>query len=164
MAKKPKKTFNLNKLARKLGPDIITHGLNIMGARLNKSIQENLNAGVDINGKRFDRLKDSTVDLGGSKPLRRTGNMSKTKLTKATRVNPVYSIEMRGFAGSKDDQGRKRNKGARAKYGALHNEGYTTSPKSMIPGKEVHARKWFGITKYMKPNVKNLKKRYMILN
>ena len=153
-----KKTFSLKKLAATLGPDIITHSLNIMGKRLNKSIQENLDNGIDINGKRFESLSETTKELGGNKPLRRTGNMGKTKLTKATRANPVYTIEMRGFPGPEDDQGRKRKKGARQKYGAFHNQGYTTSDKSMIPGKEVPARKWFGITKQMQVGGEEFKK------
>ena len=38
-----------------------------------------------------------------------------------------------------------KNKGVA--YGALHNEGFKTASKSMIPDKQVPAREWFGITK-----------------
>lgn len=160
MPKKPRKTFDLNKLANKLGDDIIFRGLNVMGARLNKSIQDNLDNGIDVNGKPFEQLKDVTKQFGGSQPLRRSKKMSKTKLTKATKSDPSYKIEMKGFAGSSDDQGRKRKKGARTLYGALHNQenGYTTSSKSMIPNRKVPQRKWFGITKDMKPGGSNYEK------
>ncbi len=160
MPKKSRKTFDLNHLAKKLGKDIVIDGLNVMGKRLNKSIQDNLESGIDVNGKPFKKLKDVTKELGGSQPLRRTKKMGKTRLTQATINDPVYTIEMRGFAGSSDDQGRKRKKGARTLYGALHNQdgGYVTSPKSMIPNKKVPQRKWFGITKEMQPNGKEFKK------
>ena len=114
-------------------------------ANINKTIQQGIESGKDINGDKFEELKDSTEQIGINtknpikQPLIRTGNMRKTRLFKATTGNLVARIEMVG----------KSKKGAI--YGQYHNKGFTTSPNSAVPNKKVEKREWFGITKEMKP-------------
>ena len=146
-----KKNFNFRKLANKL-PDIIEDNLNILGAHINRAIQDGIDNGKDIEGHSFESLStESTTKIrSGSSPLLDSGTLRKTKLTKATKANPVFLIEMVGK--SKATLPRLKGKKVKRKspgkiYGAFHNQkgGYTTSPKSAIPNKFVPQRKWFGI-------------------
>ena len=43
-------------------------------------------------------------------------------------------------------------------WGVYHNEGFTTASDSMIPGKKVPKREWFGITEEMKKGGKQYEK------
>jgi hypothetical protein len=43
-------------------------------------------------------------------------------------------------------------------WGVYHNEGFTTGGNSMIPGKKVPKREWFGITKEMEKGGKQYEK------
>jgi hypothetical protein len=132
-----KSTMDYNKLAARLATNIVL-GINELGKTVNKTIMQNLDAGVDIKGKSFEKLKDSTVEIRerngwGSKPLQITGTLRERQESPATPVNPVFKIEMTG-----------KGRGG-FPYGGLHNQGYTTDAKSAIPGKKVPARKWFGV-------------------
>ena len=149
-----KKNFSFKKLARKL-PDIIQDNLNILGAHVNRAIQDGIDSGKDIDGKSFSSLKKSTKELrNGSTPLKRSGTLRKTKLIKATEKNQVFIIKMNGKSKKTLPTmgGRKvKRRGAGKFYGAFHNEGYTTHSDSAIPNKDVPARKWFGIPKTAMP-------------
>ena len=121
-------------------------------ANINKTIQQGIESGKDINGDKFEELKDSTEQIGINtknpikQPLIRTGNMRKTRLFKATTGNLVARIEMVG----------KSKKGAI--YGQYHNKGFTTSPDSAVPNKKVPKREWFGIPKDFRDGGKDYKK------
>ena len=141
-----KKTFNFRKLANKLD-GIIVNDLNVLGNRVNKAIQDGIDKGKDINDKSFKPLEPVTKALGGKRPLKRTGNMRKTKKTPATRSKHRFIIEMTG----------KSKKGAY--YGAYHNTGFTqTNPKQWFHGSKVPKREWFGIPKSMFPGESEYKK------
>ena len=146
-----KKTFSFKKLANKLD-NIIIADLNVVGNRINKAIQDGIDSGKDIDGKNFVPLEQVTKDLGGKKPLNRTGNMRKTKKIPATKAKKRFIIAMAG----------KSKKGAY--YGAYHNTGFTqTNPKqwfygSRVPGKSPYKREWFGIPKTMFPGEKEYNK------
>ena len=142
------------KLSKKL-PDIITDNLNILGAHINRAIQDGIDSGKDIEGNNFKKLKSSTKELReGSTPLKMRGHLRRTKLIKATEKNPVFIIKMNGKSQATLPtlRGKKvKRKKSGQFYGAFHQEGYTTSSKSAIPGKRVPARKWFGIPKSALP-------------
>ena len=139
-------TFNFKKLANKLNK-IISDDLNVTGGKINEIIQKGIDTGTDIKGKSFKRLEPITVELGGKKPLNRTGNMRKTKKIPATPNNHRFIIEMVG----------KSKKGAY--YGAYHNTGFTqTNPKQWFHPAEVEKREWFGIPKSMYPGEPEYKK------
>ena len=140
-----KKTFSFKKLADKID-DIIVKDINALGNHINKTIQEGIDSGKDINGNSFEPLHDSTKAFGGKKPLDRTGNMRKTKPTKATKSKLQYIIDMVG----KSKKGRH--------YGAYHNTGFTIVKNKFTErympeaiGVQVKPREWFGIPKSMTP-------------
>ena len=134
-----KSTFNFKKFANKLD-SIIVADLNTVGNHINKAIQDGIDSGKDIHGNNFVPLEPITIELGGKKPLNRTGNMRKTKKIPATRSKKQFTIEMAG----------KSKKGAY--YGAYHNTGFTqTNPKQWFHGAKVPKREWFGIPKSMFP-------------
>lgn len=136
------KKFN-KALARKLNT-IIADGLNMMAERLNKTIQEGIDKGVDIKGKAFKPLGPAVTSVRGSgaKILDDEGRMRKTKIIKATPENTVARIRMAG----------RMSKG---KYvGAMHNKGYTVSA-GRFKGSIVPKRNWFGMTDSMKPGGKD---------
>ena len=147
MGKVVKTTFSLAKLARKLDADVAM-GLNMMIKRLNVEIQRNTEAGIDVKGKSFKTLSNSTQKqrdnkwgyykkAGGGGTLNWSGNMKKTKvnLSKPGPM-PTASIVMTG----KVKKGKSKGK----HYGVYHNEG----------GKNLPKRKWFGMTKSMEPGGK----------
>ena len=143
---KTKKNYSFGALQKKLSGIVITT-LNSLANNLNADIQKGIDSGRDINGKPFKAFKQSTVDIrlmrrDGLIPLfrkgtgkkRPRGQLRKTKITRPTSSKLSFEINMAG-----------KNKGVA--YGALHNEGFKTASKSMIPNKQVPAREWFGITK-----------------
>ena len=147
-----KKSFSNRKLAGILD-DMMAERLNIMGKNVLDGIHNNLDMGLDINDNRIEPLAPSTLANRqakgqGTKPLAITGNMRKTKLTRASRNNQVYTIELIG-----------KSKRTGKIYGAFHNEGYRNGPSpSWFPGAKVPKRKWFGITKEMRPGGSDYKK------
>tara|TARA_R100000005_G_C4989311_1_gene197020 strand:- start:732 stop:1247 length:516 start_codon:yes stop_codon:yes gene_type:complete len=148
---KVKKTYDLNKLSRKLASNITT-GINQLGKSINKEIGVNLRKEIDIDEKPFEPLKDSTLEIKqrrgfGDNILKESGKMENRKLTQAAPTNPVLTIEM-------THKGRKG-----VMYGGLHHTGYTTSKKSAIRGEfDVPARKWFGVPKSCRPGGPEWKK------
>ena len=143
-----KSTYSFSKLEKKLN-GIALEALNTLANGLNADIQKGIEESRDIDGKSFDSMRDSTVKIrerrgDGMRVLERTktntykgvykGKLRKTYIEPPTPSNLSFEIQMTG-------------KWKGTTYGVLHNEGFTTSPKSMIPGKRVPARKWFGITK-----------------
>ncbi len=140
-----KKTFSFGKLAKKLD-NIIVADVNALGNAINKAIQDGIDSGKDINGQPFAPLEPITKELGGTKPLNRTGNMRKTKKTPATIAKKQFVIEMVGK--SKKGKGRQHRV-----YGAFHNTGFKqTNKKQWFYGSKVPKREWFGITKKSEKN------------
>ena len=135
------KKFN-KALARKLNT-IIADGLNMMAVRLNKTIQQGIDKGVDIKGKAFEPLGPAVRSVRGSgaKILDDTGRMRGTKIIKATEENIVAKIAMTGKKAGKF-------------YGAMHNKGYTVKA-GKFKGSTVPKRNWFGMTDSMKPGGKD---------
>ena len=134
-----KASFSFKKLANKL-ESILVNDLNVVGSRTNKAIQDGIDQGKDINGNSFKPLEPITIELGGKKPLNRTGNMRKTKKIPARKGNHQFVIEMAG----KSRQG--------AYYGAYHNTGFVqTNEKQWFHGSKVEKREWFGVPKSMFP-------------
>ena len=128
-----KKTFSFKKLADKID-DIIVKDINTLGNHINKTIQEGIDRGKDINDASFKPLEPVTIALGGKKPLDRTGKMKKTSTIKAKPKKPQYIIKMK------------------TKYGAYHNTGFTQTNKNQwFHGSKVPQREWFGIPKSMTP-------------
>ena len=138
-------SFDTKRLANHLD-SILVHHLNRMGRTLNDEIQNGLDIGLDIDGKRIEKLSRSTMKIrlrekSGVKPLVKPGTMRKTKLELATKSNLKFIIRMVG-----------KSKRTGKHYGAFHNQGYRNAgPPSWFPGAKVPKRKWFGITKSMKP-------------
>ena len=157
------KNFELAKIVRK-APHLISSIQNTMINHVNKSIQDNLDAGKDYKGENFDSLStESTTKIKGhSTPLKDRGmrplanSLRSTKIKRATKDDLVSRINMVGKAGNQSNvTGRNgktysvKRKKAAYKIGAIHNVGYTTASTSMIPNKTVPARKWFGIPPQM---------------
>ena len=140
---KTKRNFSFKKSAALIN-GIIANSLTTMARYQNESIERGIDRKTDINDKPFERLsKDSTLPIRnqrghGFTPL---DTMRKTRkslraiqMVPAKPSNLVSKIKMLN------------------KHGVYHNEGFTTGAKSMIPGKDVPQRNWFGISKEMKPN------------
>ena len=141
---KTKKNYSFGALQKKLSGIVITT-LNSLANNLNADIQTGIETGRDINGKPFKALEDSTVKIRNMRGDGQTilyrqsagkGKLKRTRIIRPTSSKLSFEIQMRGFRG-------------KTAYGALHNadEGFKTSPKSMIPNKQVPSRQWFGITK-----------------
>ena len=141
---KTKKNYSFGALQKKLS-GIMISTLNSLANNLNADIQTGIETGRDINGKPFKALEDSTVKIRNMRGDGQTilyrqsagkGKLKRTRIIRPTSSKLSFEIQMRGFRG-------------KTAYGALHNadEGFKTSPKSMIPNKQVPSRQWFGITK-----------------
>ncbi len=137
MVKGAKRNYNVKKLGDSVIDSFIL-AYRPMVNELNRQIFETTEKSIDIHGKKFVPLKDSTTSIRKKRgqpkqpPLKITGKMRGTKVIQATKTKPSFEIVMTGQA-----------KGVH--YGVLHNEGFTTG--GMIPGKKVPARNWFGIPK-----------------
>ena len=146
---KVKKNFSFKRAAFLINKNI-ADSLNLMAVYQNEAIQRGIANKTDINGKRFDPLEESTLQIRnkrkqGFTPLdrmkvERSKKLRNTKIEKATQSKLISKVKMM------------------TDYGVFHNEGFTTSSNSMIPNKKVPQRKWFGITKEMQPNGKEFKK------
>ena len=117
----------------------------------NESIQRGIDTQTDIKGAKFAKLStDSTLPIRnrrghGFTPLdtmkgARQKKLRNTKITPAKPGSLVSQVLML------------------TEHGVYHNEGFTTAANSMIPGKKVPKREWFGITKEMKKNGAQYKK------
>lgn len=141
MSKRVKTTFDLGKLAGKADA-LIVKTLNHVGVAVNKAIQDNIDAGIDLDGSPFESLSPSTERQrstktgyykkpGGGGILNWQGSVNSRKALRETRLKKAkkgklnYTITMFN------------------KHGAYHNEGGGKLPK----------RKWFGIPKSAKGNV-----------
>ena len=139
---KTKKNYSFGALQNKLS-GIVISTLNSLANNLNADIQKGIETGRDINGKAFKSFKDSTVKIRNMRGDGQTilfregagkGKLKRTRIIRPTTSKLSFEIQMRGFRG-------------KTAYGALHNEGFNTAAKSMIPNQQVPAREWFGITK-----------------
>ena len=88
-------TFDFNKLKDQINT-IMKDQLNVLGNGINKSIQDGIDAGKDIEGNNFEPLHDITTMTGGAKILERTGTMKKTNKDPATEGNLAFEITMTG--------------------------------------------------------------------
>ena len=140
---KTKRNFSFKKSAALIN-GIIANSLTTMARYQTEAIERGIDRKTDINDKPFEKLStDSTLPIRnqrghGVTPL---DTMRKTRkslraiqMIPAKPSNLVSKIKMLN------------------KHGVYHNEGFTTGAKSMIPGKDVPQRNWFGISKEMKPN------------
>ena len=140
---KTKRNFSFKKSAALIN-GIIANSLTTMARYQTEAIERGIDRKTDINDKPFEKLStDSTLPIRnqrghGFTPL---DTMRKTRkslraiqMIPAKPSNLVSKIKMLN------------------KHGVYHNEGFTTGAKSMIPGKDVPQRNWFGISKEMKPN------------
>ena len=142
---KSKRNFSFKKSAALIN-GIIANSLTAMARYQTESIERGIDRKTDINDKPFEKLStDSTLPIRnqrghGFTPL---DTMRKTRkslraiqMVPAKPSNLVSKIKMLN------------------KHGVYHNQtgGFTTGDKSMIPGKPVPQRNWFGISKEMKPN------------
>ena len=142
-----RRTYSFKKLQRKF-PKMVSDSINVIGSRLVKAIQDGIDKGVDVNGKKFEPLSENTKTLGGKKPLKRSGKMQKGIKKIPSNPNTLkFIIEM--SAQSRGDI-----------YGAFHNQGYTNSfkKKQWFKGATIPKREWFGIPHSMKPGGSELKK------
>ena len=148
------KQNKIHKLANSL-PNTTVFILNQLGNRINKSIQDGIDKGTDIKDKPFKPLSKKTsipqrrLANRGTKPLKITGNMRKTKKIPATKSKLVFIIKM--------NAGKGKNT-RKVQYGAYHNEGYTNKASSRYPGTKVPKRLWFGINKKFKPGKAEMNK------
>ena len=138
---KIKRTFDFRKLERRF-PEIIADLLNTKAKFINDDIQNGIDLQVDIHGKPYAKMADSTRERKaqqgrGAKLLDDTGEMRKTEIDEAGPFKPTVKITAVG----KNEKGEI--------YGAAHNEG--------IPGK-LPKREWFGIPKESLPGGKDWKK------
>tara|TARA_R100001594_G_scaffold74932_1_gene109687 strand:- start:350 stop:844 length:495 start_codon:yes stop_codon:yes gene_type:complete len=115
-----------------------------------EAIQRGIADQVDIKGKKFAPLSnESTLPIRNKRgqgflPLDRMKGARQKKLRNIKMIpakpnNLVSQVQML------------------AEHGVYHNEGFTTSSNSMIPGKKVPKREWFGITKDMQKSGKQYK-------
>ena len=142
---KSKRNFSFKKSAALIS-GIIADSLTTMARYQNESIQRGIDTKTDIKGDPFKKLSDeSTLPIRnrrghGFTPLDTMQKTRKslriTKMIPAKPANLVAKINMVN------------------KHGIHHNQkgGFKTGDKSMIPGKDVPQRNWFGISKEMKPN------------
>ena len=145
---------NRNYSFKKAGGQIektIAAMLTLMARYQNESIQRGIDTQTDIKGAKFAKLSTiSTLPIRnrrghGFTPLdtikgARQKKLRNTKITPAKPGSLVSKVLML------------------TEHGVYHNEGFTTSSGSMIPGKKVPKREWFGIAKDMKKNGSQYKK------
>ena len=111
--------IDFNKLANNISKNL-SDGTNRIARSAAKGATEKIESGT------VRKLEDSTLSIRkrrqitGSKPLYETGNLHRS--IKQIKINDTESaVEMLG-------------------YGMLHHKGFTTPPKSLIPGKNVEPR------------------------
>ena len=149
---KTKRNYSFVKASALLS-GIIADVLTDMIKYQNSAIQDGIKTSTDIKGSPFKRLKE-----GSTLPIRNRRGHGFT---------PLFTMKKGGFGVSGGDvqtgkslratrifKANRNNLVAKLKmlnkHGVYHNEGYTTASGSMIPGKKVPRREWFGISKEMK--------------
>ena len=146
---KTRRNYSFAKASRLINK-IIAENLNMMANYQNEAIQAGIYNKRDINGKSYVPLsEDSTLPIRNARkqgftPLdrmkgARQKKLRNTKILRATQNKLVSKIKMM------------------TAYGVFHNQGFTTSPKSMIPSQKVPARNWFGISTEMRPKGRKYK-------
>ena len=144
------RNYSFEKAANKL-VDIIAETLTTMARYQNESIQRGIDTQTDIKGAKYAKLSTtSTLPIRnkrgqGFTPLDTMKTGSKKKL-RNTKMVPTERSTMTSKVLMLTE------------YGTYHNEGFTTGSNSMIPGKKVPKREWFGITKEMKKGGKQYEK------
>ena len=139
---KSKRNYSFEKLASAVS-EIVAESLTDMAKYQNEAIQAGIDNSRDIEGKAFTKLSEaSTLPIRnkrkqGFTPLD-TMKMGRRKKLRGLKVIPATTSDLVGRVQMT------------AEWGVYHNEGFTTGSKSMIPGKKVPARNWFGITKDMR--------------
>lgn len=144
------RNYSFGKAANKL-MDIIAETLTDMARYQNESIQRGIDTQTDIKGTKYAKLStESTLPIRnkrgqGFTPLdrmkgERQKKLRNTKMVPAERSTMTSKVLML------------------TEWGVYHNEGFTTGGNSMIPGKKVPKREWFGITKEMEKGGKQYEK------
>ncbi|QDP46272.1 MAG: hypothetical protein Unbinned3556contig1001_43 [Prokaryotic dsDNA virus sp.] len=138
---KVKKNFSFKRAAFFINKNI-ADSLNLMAVFQNEAIQRGIANKTDINGKRFEPLKESTLEIRnkrkqGFTPLdrmkgERAKKLRNTKIEKATQSKLISKVKMM------------------TDYGVFHNEGFDVQNNFMKNKKSVPARRWFGISKEMR--------------
>ena len=134
---KVKKTFSYKKLAKEF-PQLTANMLNLKGGMIHDAIQNGIDLQEDIDGNKYIPMSDYTKamrekkGIKGKKLLHITGDMRKTKPTKATTSKLKYELK------------------SLTPYAAEHNEGDASQ--------NLPQRKWFGIPKSTKPGKPDAKK------
>ena len=146
---KTRRNYSFAKASRLINK-IIAENLNMMANYQNEAIQAGIDNKRDINGKSYVPLsEESTLPIRNARkqgftPLdrmkgARQKKLRNTKILRATQRKLISKIQMM------------------TDYGVFHNQGFTTSIKSMIPNKKVPARNWFGISTEMRPKGRKYK-------
>ena len=146
---KTRRNYSFAKASRLINK-IVAENLNMMANYQNEAIQAGIDNKRDINGTSYIPLsEESTLPIRNARkqgftPLdrmkgARQKKLRNTKILRATQNKLVSKIKMM------------------TAYGVFHNQGFTTSPKSMIPSQKVPARNWFGISTEMRPKGRKYK-------
>ena len=132
--------------------DIIAETLTDMARYQNESIQRGIDTQTDIKGTKYAKLSTAST-----LPIRSKRGHGFTPLS--TMKMGSIGVSGRDFSTSKYLRATKMVPAKQSdlaskvimvnEHGIYHNEGFTTGGNSMIPGKKVPKRKWFGITKEM---------------
>ena len=157
---KTRRNYSYKKAGNKL-VGIIAETLTDMARYQNESIQRGIDTQTDIKGSKFAKLStESTI------PIRNKRGHGFTPLS--TMKMGTVGSSGRDFSTSKSLRATKMVPATRSsmaskvimvnEHGIYHNEGFTTGGKSMIPGKKVPQREWFGITKEMEKGGKQYEK------
>ncbi len=156
MSIKVTRDFDLNKLRKS---EWLVKWLNQYGNEVVRSIENSLKTSTDVNGSRFksggDFTHDSVQDGKAHKrPLVRSGRLANS-VRKLPATAGKLTFIVSSFVKSKArwnvkvdktySSGTRKVKGVN--YGAMLNEGFKTSDDSLIPGKNVKQRKWFGVSR-----------------
>ena len=149
---KTSRNYSFKKAGDKL-VGIIAETLTDMADYQNESIQRGIDTQTDIKGSKFAKLsEESTLPIRnkrrqGFTPLdrmkgARQKKLRNTKMVPAKRSTLVSQVLML------------------TKHGVYHNQvdGFITGKNSMIPGKKVPQREWFGVSKEMEPGGSQYKK------
>ena len=147
---KSRRNYSYNRAANKL-MGIIAETLTDMARYQNESIQRGIDTQTDIKGAKYAKLStESTLPIRnkrgqGFTPLDRMKGERQKKL-RNTQMIPAKPSTMISKVLMLTE------------WGVYHNEGFTTASVSMIPGKKVPKREWFGITEEMKKGGKQYEK------
>ena len=147
---KSKRNYSFKKASSAIS-DIIAKILTDMARYQNESIQRGIDTQTDINGKKYDKLKESTLTI------RNRRGHGFTPLS--TMKKGAIGSSGRDFSSSKSLRATKMIPAEREKlvsavlmlnkHGTYHNQDGGFISGGMIKGKPVPQREWFGISKEM---------------